>query len=381
MIEYIQRDRLLNAFLRYAAINSPCRGESAIAKVIQPELEELGFSVQYDRAGDAIGGDCGNLIASRKGSITGAVPIAFSAHMDTVIPTENWGYICENDEIRSEGTTVLGADDKAGIAAILEAVRVVDEQAVPCGDLQILLSISEEPGLLGALNMDMSMVTSEFIYVFDVGEPVGKIYLAAPRHAEITAIFTGRGSHAGMCPENGINAICAAGNAIGRMHLGRLDEETTANIGLIIGGSAVNAVPEKCEVRGEARSIDGAKLESQLAHMKACCDAAATEYGANVEVTIREWYGGYQLNPDSSVAKLAQNAVAYAGLPVITGITGGGSDANIFNNYGIPSLPLGIGYRNAHSVRESITVSDMVQTTAIAMGLIISAGIAMSLTR
>jgi len=373
MIEHIQEDRLIRSFLRYAAINSPCCSESAIAEVIKPELEALGFTVQYDRAGDAIGGNCGNLIASRKGSSSSAIPIALSAHMDTVISTENWGYIRENDEIRSSGNTVLGADDKAGIAAIIEAIRVVDEQAIPRGDLQILLSISEEPGLLGALNMDMNLITSKYVYVFDVGDPVGKIYLGAPRHAEITAVFTGRGSHAGMCPENGINAICAAGNAIGRMRLGRIDEETTGNIGLISGGSAVNAIPEKCEVRGEARSIDGAKLESQLAHMKKCCEDAAYEFGAAVEVNIKEWYGGYKLSSESSVAFLAKRAVAYAGLPVVTGITGGGSDANIFNNKGIPSLPLGIGYKNAHSVRESITVMDIVNATAIAIGLIVMA--------
>lgn len=372
VIEKINNERLLHSFLRYAAVNSPSCKEQELANIIEPELIELGFDIVYDRAGEKIRGNCNNMIATLKGSIPG-IPIALSVHLDTVVPTDGWDYIIENGRIHTSGNSILGADDKAGIAAVFEAVRVLGENSIPHADIQIILSVSEEPGLRGALNMDTELISSKYVYVFDVGEPVGKIYTAAPRHAEISAVFMGKGSHAGMCPENGVSAIRAAACAIMKMKTGRIDSETTANIGMIQGGNAVNAVPEVCEIRGEARSINDSKIEAQLKHMQDCCYEAARETQTNAKVTINEWYGGYNLDIDSPVLCLAKEAVKMAGLPVLTGITGGGSDANIFNSKGIPSVPIGIGYKNAHSVRESIGVVDLQKTTAVAVGLILTA--------
>lgn len=373
MRERINEARLVESFLRLGAINSPPLHEGEIAGILESALRELGFSVVRDGAGREIGGETGNIIATKKGSIPGAVPILLSAHMDTVVPTDGWGYRIEDGIIHSNGNTILGADDKAALASILETMRVIDETAMPHGDIQVVFSIAEEPGLVGLKHLDFSLVTAKYAFVYDVDEPVGGIITSAPFHYGISAKIHGKPAHAGMRPEDGISAISIAAKAITEMRLGRIDEETTANIGVISGGSVVNMVPDICCIKGEARSLKVRKLEAQVQHMYDAFANASRMHGQTMEFDISRWYDGYELSESCPVARIAVHAAKEMGVTPRICSTGGGSDANVFNAKGIPAVVLGIGYRNAHSVNECIAISDLVKSTEFMLSNILAA--------
>jgi tripeptide aminopeptidase len=371
----VNRDRLVENFLRLAAINSPSLHEAAVADVIEAQLREIGFETHRDDAGSKIGADTGNLIGVLKGDLPDAMPIMFSAHMDTVVPTEGWGYKIEDGVIYSLGNTILGADDKAGIAAILEAVRIVREQGIQHGDIEILFSISEETGLCGAGFADMSGFKAKCAFVYDMGKPLGCVTVAAPTHNNIKAEIHGRAAHAGANPENGVNAIVAASSAIARMTLGRIDFETTANIGIIEGGIARNVVPELCVVSGEARSRNQEKLDAQTRHMVDTFQNAAEEMGARADVEVVQSYKGFRLAEDSEVVKLSVAAAKRAGIDPEFHETGGGSDANVFNLHGFPAAVIGVGYENAHGVDECMAIADLEKSAEMALAIIQEAAI------
>ncbi len=365
------QDRLVNDFLRLAAVNSPSRHEKQVADMLAADLGALGFEVVRDNAGDKIDGDTGNVIGNMKGTLPDAVPILLSAHMDTVAPTdEGWGYVIEGDTIRSTGQTILGADDKAGIAAVLEGIRLVKEQGTEHGDIQVMFSISEETGLYGARYVDPALLTSRCGFVFDMGKPVGCVVVSAPTHDNLLFKVHGRASHAGAKPEDGISAIVVASKAIANMRLGRIDKETTANIGGISGGTARNIVPEFCECRGEARSRNNEKLDAQVSHMTECFKQAAEEMGATVEVEVKRSYQTYRLSEGDEVIRLALEAARRAGIEPQLHETGGGSDASIFNAQGFPTTVIGVGYDGAHSVTEYITISDFIKCADMVAALI-----------
>lgn len=371
--ELVKEERLIDNFLRLAAMNSPTLHEGEIADLLESDLRKLGFSVVRDNAGMETGGETGNIIATKKGSIPGAVPILLSAHMDTVVPTDGWGYRIEDGVIHSNGNTILGADDKAALASILEAMRVIEETGMPYGDIQVILSIAEEPGLMGLKHLDFSLITAKYAFVYDVDEPVGSIITSAPYHYRISAKIHGRSAHAGMNPEDGISAISIAAKAITEMKLGRIDEETTANIGIINGGSVVNMVPDICNVTGEARSLKIEKLEAQVQHMHETFANATRMHGQEFEFDINRWYDGYSLEESYPVVQMAARAAEKMGITSRICSTGGGSDANIFNAKGIPAVALGIGYRNAHSVKECIAVSELAKSTEFMLAKILVA--------
>lgn len=356
------QERLINDFLRLAAVNSPSRHEKEVADILAIDLKELGFEILRDNAGENIGGDTGNVIGNMKGTVADAVPILLSAHMDTVSPTaDGWGYVIEGDTIRSTGKTILGADDKAGIAAILEGIRLIREQGIEHGDLQVMFSISEETGLNGARYWDYDMLESKCAFVLDMGKPVGCVTVSAPSHDNILVKVHGKASHAGARPEDGISAVVVASKAIAKMKLGRIDKETTANIGNISGGTARNIVPEFCEVRGEARSRNNDKLDAQVKHMIECFQEAADEMGATVDIEIKRSYSTFRLSENDEVVKLAVEAARRVGIEPELHETGGGSDASIFNARGFPATVIGVGYEKPHSVDENITISDFVK--------------------
>ena len=366
----IDRERLVENFLRLAAINSPTRREKSVADALEADLRALGFDVARDTAGKRVDGDTGNIIGAKKGIISGAVPILLNAHMDTVMPTEGWGYKIENGVIRSTGNTILGADDKAGIAAIMEAMRVIRERGIPHGDIQIVFSIGEEVGLWGAKYLDYSLITSKCAFVYDLGSPVGSVVVAAPSHDNIVARIRGKAAHAGARPEDGISAIAAAGKAISNMKLGRIDQETTANIGVISGGTARNIVPDFCEVKGEARSRDEKKLDAQVQHMVEAFHDAAAEVGAAIEIEVERSYQAYRLSESDEVVRIAVTAARRVGIEPKLHETGGGSDASIFNAKGIPATVIGVGYDKAHSTEEYLPISDFVKSVEMALAIV-----------
>jgi tripeptide aminopeptidase len=358
----INEQRLVELFLDMCRVNTPARHEKPLVDIIHRRLEAMGLDCVRDRANERTGGDSGNLIATLRGNVADAPPIFFSSHFDTVEPNPDVKILIEDGVIRTDGTSILGADDKGGMAPIIEAVQVIQEQDIPHGDIQLLLTVSEEIGLLGAHHIDRALVHARMGFVLDTGPPVGTVVYTAPTQDTLNIVITGRPAHAGFEPEKGISAIQVAAHAIERMKLGRIDPETTANVGVIHGGQATNVVCAEVRLRAEARSRDKQKLLAQVEHMKQTLQEAARAYGALVEVEVKHMYDTYLLAPDDPVIQTAQDAARQLGLDTALREAGGGSDANVFNAMGLPSCVLGTGMRFIHTHQECIAISDLVRS-------------------
>ncbi|HEX8143622.1 MAG TPA: M20/M25/M40 family metallo-hydrolase [Pyrinomonadaceae bacterium] len=363
----INQERIKNLLLELVQIDSHSRRERNVAERIKKYCEELGAEVEIDDAGAKVGGNSGNVIARFKGTIPGAEPIMMSAHMDTVVPGENVKPVIEGDIIRTDGTTVLGGDDKSGCAVIIEAIRCLKEQNIPHTDIEAVFSICEEVGLLGAKHLDVSKIKSRYGIVFDSDDP-GFLFTRGPSSNHLEIEVHGLESHAGVAPEQGISAIRVAAEAITGMKLGRIDEETTANIGVIHGGAATNIIPNLVTLWGEARSLDQDKLEAQCAHMVQCFEEAAARYEvtvegkttkASVKAKVERDYSAMNVPDSARVVQLVIEAASRMGLIVQTMASGGGCDANIFNRKGIECANLGTGMRAIHTVNEWLDVKDM----------------------
>jgi len=363
----INQERIKNLLLELVQIDSVSRRERDVAERIKTYCEELGAEVEIDDAGEKVGGNSGNVIARFPGTIPGAETIMMSAHMDTVVPGEGVKPIIEGDIIRSDGTTVLGGDDKSGCAVILETIRCLQEQNIPHAPIEAIFSICEEVGLLGAKHVDTSKLKAKYGLVFDSDDP-GFLFTRGPSADHMEFKIYGLESHAGVAPEEGISAIRIAADAIHHMKLGRIDEETTANIGVIEGGKATNIITNLVTLRGEARSLDDTKLEAQTSHMvKTLQDAAAkhevtvadcTTKG-RVESHVTREYSSMDVPDSSRVVQLVYAAAARLGQKVETLASGGGCDANIFNQRGIECANFGTGMRAIHTVKEWLDVKDM----------------------
>lgn len=368
----VNRERLVNEFLELVKVDSLSGQERQIAELLKQKLIHLGLDVYEDNAGGEVGATAGNLIATLPGNVKNEeVPVLlFSAHMDTVEPGRGIKPIIEEGVIRSSTDTILGADDKAGIAAILEAIRVILENDIEHGELEIVFTIWEEGGLKGAKALDYSRINAKIGYVLDSdGEP-GTIIVSAPAHNNIAATIKGKAAHAGQCPENGVNAIVAASKAISKMNIGRIDSETTANIGIIKGGKATNIVPDHTYIEGEARSLDVKKLELQTKHM---CETLKTEvekFNAEVIIKVTREYNAIKLSENSPVVEYAVQAARKIGLTPKLTHTGGGSDASVFNERGISCAVLGIGMNKVHTVDENIKIDDLCNTANIVIEIV-----------
>ncbi len=352
------RERLVQEFLELVQIDSPSGQERQIADVLKTKLAELGFNVYEDNAGGQVGATAGNIIASLPGNNNGPI-MMLSAHMDTVEPGRGVKPVINDGIITSEGDTVLGGDDKAGIAAILEAVRLIKEKNIKHGGLEVVFTIWEEGGLKGAKSLDYSRIKSKMGLVLDSdGEP-GSIITTAPSQNSIKAVIKGKAAHAGQCPEKGINAIQVASRAVAAMNIGRIDEETTANIGIIRGGKAINIVPDDTYIEGEARSLKPEKLAAQTKHMCDILQREADAAGAQIKIDVEKEYDPISLNSSDPIVKFCVEASKNLGCRPVLGSTGGGSDANIFNGKGIACVNLGIGMNKAHTTEEYIEIDHM----------------------
>ena len=363
----INQERIKNLLLELVQIDSISRKERDVAQRIRQMCEEMGAEVFIDDAGEKVGGNTGNVIARFPGSIPGAEPIMMSAHMDTVVPGEGVKPVVEGDIIRTDGTTVLGGDDKSGVSVIIETIRCLQEQNVPHAPIDAVFSICEEVGLLGAKHLDMSKVRAKYGLVFDSDDP-GFLFTKGPSANHFEFKVYGLESHAGVAPEKGISAIRIAAEAIAAMKLGRIDEETTANIGVIRGGEATNIITNFVYLKGEARSLSEEKLQAQTDHVRKCLEDAASKYEVTVdgvttrgrvEADVTREYYAMDVPDDSRVVQLVKRAASKMGLDVQTVASGGGCDANIFNKRGIECANLGTGMRAIHTVREWLDVKDM----------------------
>jgi len=367
--------RIKDEFLELAGISSLSRHEGAIARRLESILKGMGASVEVDDAGEKIGGDTGNLLARFTGTKTGAPPFVLSAHMDTVGPAEKIHLVVEGDIVRTDRTTVLGGDDKAGIVAIFEAIRVLRERNIPHGDIEVVLSICEETGLQGAKHFDTGRIRAKRGLVLDV-DGVCELITRAPAANRLSFTVTGLEAHAGICPERGMSAIQIASEAIAGMKLGRVDEETTANLGVIQGGLSTNIVPTRVVIHGEARSLDDAKLEAQTQHMRGRFEEAVArhsvrleqnEHQARVEIKVERQYERLDIADSAPVVMLVAGAARGLGWAFKTRATGGGSDANVYATRGIEVANLGCGMRDIHTVNEWVDLKDVHTTASIVL--------------
>lgn len=374
----LNQQRLADEFNRLAAINSPPLQEKTIASYLAGRFVELGAEVVFDNAAEKTGGEVGNLIARFDGQGKITEPLLFSVHMDTVEPGGQVEPVLRDGVFYSAGDTILGADDKAGIAELLEALEVVREENIAHGPLEVVVTIAEEIGLVGAKYLDYSLLKSKRGYALDT-EGVGWMVLKAPGANILQFDIEGLAAHAGLVPEHGLSAIQTAALAISRMRLGRIDRETTANIGKIYGGVARNIVPQNVTVIGEARSHDAGKLEEQTAHMLACFEQAADEMTQTIDgrqvrplirAEIRPDFQSMAVSEDAPIVVLARTAAAKIDQELKVRLGGGGSDANIINGHGIEMIILATGMKKVHTHDEYVAVSDMVQVAELLVEII-----------
>jgi tripeptide aminopeptidase len=355
----VDEQAVLDTFLRLVRMDSPSGQEQAVADFLEPALRRLGCQTWRDAPG--------NLLARRpgRGRLAAAAPVLLSAHMDTVQPGTGIRPRVEEGVVRSDGTTILGADDKAGIAAILAALRAAEAAGADCLPVEVAFTVQEEVGLRGAKALDPGALRARQAVVLDSSGPVGTIVNRAPAsdHLEVTVI--GKAAHAGVAPEEGINALVAVAKALAAMRLGRIDAETTANFGVVEGGTATNIIPERISLKGEARSRDEAKLAAQTAHMVGLLRETAERQGARAEVTVERAYGAIDIPAGAPLIGTLQAAIRACGLEPRLQPTGGGSDANVFNAAGIVAVNLGVGFEGPHSVDERIAVRDLITCAAI----------------
>ena len=358
----INRQRVLQEFMELVAIASPSGGEREIADALTKKLQAAGLTVEEDGAGEKIGGNAGNLIARLPGTVAGAPVLMLNAHMDSVRPCAGVRPQRNDGVITSAGDTVLGADCKSGIVPILEALRRLREENLPHGEIVVVFTISEEAGLDGAIQIDPEKIRADFGYALD-GEEVGSVTNMAPGQNSIDIVVRGKTSHAGVAPEEGINAIVLAGKALAAIPQGRVDFETTCNVGLIKGGTATNIVPDRVEIGAEARSRDMEKLARLTREITDAFSRIAAAGGGSAEISVRKSYEPFVLDENSPVVATAVRAAQAAGIAPRIEATGGGSDGNFFNRYGVPTAILGTGMAKVHTTAEFIREDDLYRSS------------------
>jgi len=372
----INKDRLAETFMQLVRIDSISKEEGKIAQTLFDLLSELGASVVRDDADQKIGGQSGNIIAKFKGTAAVA-PIMLNAHMDTVEPGRGVEPVLDKGVFTSKGDTILGADDKSALAIILEALHVLNENQISHGPLEVVFTVCEEVGLLGAKNLDFDLISAKYGFALDATDTQGVI-TRAPSANHLKFTVHGKAAHAGAKPENGINAVQIAGSAIANMQLGRIDRETTCNIGLISGGRAINIVPDQVKVEGEARSHDEEKLEQVTQAMldsfqkavAAARQAGISESLPKLDVKVEKEFARTHIPEDHPVVVLATQAAANLKRNMICKATGGGADANVFSQHGIALGVLGTGMTDMHTLQESVKLDDMLATTELLLEII-----------
>lgn len=353
---------LINYFLSLVKIDSESGNEKNLALKLKADLEKLGAEVRFDQAGEKTAGTVGNLTATLPGTVN-TPPLLLCAHMDTVVPGKGVKPVIEGDIIRTDGTTVLGADDKSGIAQIIWALKELRDNNEPVPSIEILFTISEEVGLLGIKNCDFSLLKAKQGYAFDSHE-VATVMNGAPSQNNLHFLIHGKKAHAGVEPEKGINAIRIGSEAIASIPLGRIDEETTCNIGIISGGEATNIVPDLLEIKGESRSHDETKLESLTDEIcrvfrEVTARFSLDGYQAEVETIVAKSYSSFYVDEEDALVRLALQATQNLKLPRRVYKGGGGSDANILNVNGIKTVVIGTGMNNVHTMQENISISSL----------------------
>ena len=358
-------------FTELAAIPSPSGDERRAAERVRAYLENLGLAVEEDDAGVRIGSNANNLLARLDATeANGGTPIFLCAHLDTVPPTAPIEPVVENGVVRNAGGTILGADNKAAVAAMLEAARRILDERRPHAGLELLFTQKEEVGLQGAKAFDPSRLRSSLGFVYDHAAPIGNVMLGSPHARSLEVTIRGWSAHAGIAPEEGRSAIAAASRAIADFRLGRLDDETTANVGLIHGGTARNIVPDRCLFSIDVRSHDETKLSDLVQELLETITFAAALEHCEAETTVEESYRGYRFGRGDRAVRVASAALERAGIEPVLGVGGGGADANVFNERGLECVNLANGMAEIHTPDEHIAVDDLERMVDVTLALV-----------
>ena len=375
----INPERLASVFTTLCEIDSPSKQEARVAAYLKALFTEMGAEVFEDDSASRTGSDCGNLFIRFPESGLAKEPVFFNCHMDTVLPAIGVKVKREGEVFTSAGDTVLGSDDKAGIAALIEVMRTLQEKNIPHGPVEYIFTTCEEVGLLGVKALDPSLIKAKIGYALD-SSGINRVVIGAPAANRITAEVKGLASHAGLSPEKGISAIQLAARAIARLKLGRLDPESTANIGVIEGGTASNIIPESALVQGEVRSHNVKLLQEHTAHIRSTFEEEIATWSdlegivdgrPSLDFTAVDDFPILKLDRDSAVIKRVEAAAALLDRELHYVVAGGGSDANIFNGYGLQCAILSTGMDKVHSTRETIKLSDMALTADLIMAILL----------
>ena len=356
-------------FLELVRVPSPSGEERVVADQVIEYLQALALPVDEDDVGTRIDSTIGNLLCQIAPNGEGA-PLFFCAHLDTVPPEGPIEPVVEDGVVRNGGGTILGADNKAAVAAMLEATRRIVAENRPHGGIELLFTPKEEVGLRGAEAFDQERLHARLGYVYDHAGPIGEVILGAPYQVKLDASFRGRAAHSGMYPEEGRSAIAAAARAIADLRLGRLDEETTANVGEIHGGTARNIIPERCSFAAEARCHDERKLGELVQEMLETITFAAQVSDCDVETAVDPSARGYRFKRDDEAVRLAAAALERTGFQPTYGLSGGGADANVFNERGLQCLNLANGMTDIHTPDERIAVADLERMVDVTLALV-----------
>jgi tripeptide aminopeptidase len=365
----VAQDDVVSLFTELAALPSPPGDERAVANVVRAYMDDLGLDVSEDDAGSRIGSNAGNLYA-RVEATDGGTPLFLCAHLDTVPPEAGIDPVLEDGVIRNAAGTILGADNKSAVAVMLEATRRLLAENRPHGGVELLFTPKEEVGLYGAAAFDHERLHARIGYVYDQAAPIGEVILGAPYSHSMEVKLHGRAAHAGMYPEEGRSAIAAGAKAIADFKLGRVDEESTANVGLISGGTAGNIVPEWCTFYADVRSHDPKKLADLVREMLESITFAASLEDCQVETKVHKSYNGYLFKRDDEAVRIASSALERSGFEPSFTLSGGGADANVFNERGLACVNLANGMAEIHTPDEHISVTDLERMVDVTLALV-----------
>ncbi|MDT2659169.1 M20/M25/M40 family metallo-hydrolase [Enterococcus hulanensis] len=362
-------NRLVKTFIELVQIDSESRNEGEIHAYLKKKFMKLGMEIVEDASKEITGLGSNNLIVRHHGKDRNKLPLFFSCHTDTVSPGMGIEVIEESGILSSKGETILGADDKAGIAIIIEAIETIQEQGITTGDLEFVFSPGEEIGLIGASALDMQLIKAENGYVLDSGGEVGRVTIASPTLFMYEVQVNGRSAHSGIEPEKGISAVAILSDALQKIDIGRIDEMTTSNIGVINGGKATNIIMDSLKLKGEVRSVLSEVAEQLLKEIEAAFNGAVEKYGGSFEMTVEKMAIGYNISDESVIMKILDQAMNEHDLSLIKEISGGGSDANIFNEKGKEVVNLSVGYEKIHTTEEYIAIAEMEKAVKLVIEL------------
>ena len=362
--------RVVDLFLELCAIPSPPGQERAVADRITRELDAIGLEWDEDGCGPAIGSTAGNVLCRLPGNVGDGVPIFLCAHFDTVPLEGDLEPVVDDGTVRNAGGTILGADNKSALAVMVEAARRIVEEGRPHAGVELLFTPMEEIGLVGANAFDATRLQARVGYVYDQAAPIGDVVVGSPTAQELELTFVGRAAHAGMYPEEGRSAILAAARAIVDMPLGRIDEVTSANVGLVRGGSARNVVPERCSLEVEVRSHDDERVTEVVQQIVDAAAFAASLSECSLESRVEQKYRGYRFRDDDLPVRLAVEALAQAGYTARLGLSGGAADANVFNARGLQCVNLANGMTDIHTPDERIAIEDLERMVDVTLALV-----------